>query len=105
MVEAKARVLQNGQFSLDRRRDDRDRHLVGLGRQLREHVARVVAEPLGRLALAPSGANGDRAADLEDHVGNGNAQARKQLVEHRHALGALAVCLAHVDVEQRRAAL
>ena len=79
---------------------DRDRHLVRLRRELREHVARVVAEPLGRLAVG-LGRERNRAADLQDHVGNRIAQAGKQFVEHRHALGALAVRLAHMDVQER----
>ncbi|MNQ98846.1 hypothetical protein D3C85_1145590 [compost metagenome] len=38
---------------------------------------------------------------MQDHVGNRVAQAGKQFVEHRKALGALAVFLAHMDVQER----
>ena len=49
------------------------------------------------------GREGDRAADLDDHVRHGLAHAGDQLVEHGQALGALAVELAHVQVQRRGA--
>ena len=49
------------------------------------------------------GREGDRAADLDDHVRHGLAHAGDQLVELGQALGALAVELAHVQVQHRGA--
>ena len=51
---------------------------------------------LGAVGL---GREGDRAADLDDHVRHGLAHAGDQLVELGQALGALAVELAHVQVQ------
>ena len=77
---------------------DGDRHLVGLGAQLGQHVARVVVQPLGVGALA-FGGEGDRAADLQHHLRHRGAQAIQQFVEHRQALAALAVGLAAMHVQ------
>ena len=52
----------------------------GFGVQFREHVTRVVVQPLGLLALA-LGREGDRAADLDDHLGHGFLEASDQVVE------------------------
>jgi hypothetical protein len=49
------------------------------------------------------GGEGDGAADLDDHVGDGVAHAGDELVELGQALAALAVELAHVQVEHRGA--
>ena len=46
------------------------------------------ARPVGALAF---GGEGDRAADLQQHVRHRAAQALQQFVEHRQALAALAV--------------
>jgi hypothetical protein len=53
------------------------------------------------LALAPSirARERDRAADLDDHVGDGLAHAGDQLVEFGEALGAFAVEFAYVQVQ------
>jgi hypothetical protein len=77
---------------------DGHRHLVGLRVQLGQHVARVVGQPLGGCAVALGG-EGDRAADLDDHLGHGLAHAADQLVEHRQALAAAAVEFAHMQVQ------
>jgi hypothetical protein len=77
---------------------DRHRHLVGRRGQVGEHVARVVGQPLGGLALVFRGER-DRAAHLDDHVGHRRAHAGNQLVELGQPLGALAVQLAHVQVQ------
>ncbi|MCY1444102.1 hypothetical protein D9M71_605520 [compost metagenome] len=61
-------------------------------------MAGVVGQPLGRLALVFRG-EGDRAADLDDHVRHRLAHAGDQLVELGQALGALAVQFAHVQVQ------
>ena len=45
------------------------------------------------------GREGDRAADLDDHVRHGLAHAGDQLVELGQALAALAVEFAHVQVQ------
>ena len=74
----------------------------GRGCELGEHVARVVAQPLGRLALAFRRER-DRAADLDDQFGHACADAGDQFVELRQALAALAVELAHVQVQHGRA--
>jgi len=42
---------------------------------------------------------GDRTADLQDHVRHGHLQLAQQLVELREPLGPLAVFLAHVQVQ------
>ncbi|EDS99882.1 hypothetical protein BamIOP4010DRAFT_6597 [Burkholderia ambifaria IOP40-10] len=81
---------------------DRDRHLVGLRRQLGEHVAGVVGQPFRVGALAFRRER-DRAADLQDHVRHGLAQPAEQLVEFRQPLAALAVEFAHMHVQHRRA--
>jgi hypothetical protein len=72
--------------------------LVRLRIELGQHVARVVGQPLG-LGAVGLGREGDRAADLDDHVRHGLAHAGDQLVELGQALGALAVELAHVQVQ------
>jgi hypothetical protein len=77
---------------------DGDRDLVGHGVELGQHVARVVRQPLGGLALALGG-EGDGAADLDDHLRHGLAHARDQLVELGQPLAALAVQLAHMQVQ------
>jgi hypothetical protein len=64
--------------------------------------SRVVGQPLGRGAVGLGG-EGDRAADLDDHVGHGLAHAGDQLVELRQALAALAVEFPHVQVQDRGA--
>ena len=74
----------------------------GFGVELGQHVARVVGQPLGVGAFG-LGREGDRAADLDDHVRHGLAHAGDQLVELGQALGALAVELAHVQVQHRGA--
>ena len=54
-----------------------DGHRDGLRRwrHFREHVTRVVVQPLGLGAVA-LGREGDRAADLDDHLGHGFLEAR-----------------------------
>ena len=47
----------------------------GAGRYFREHVTRVVVQPLGLGAIA-LGREGDRAADLDDHLGARFLEAR-----------------------------
>ncbi|MNK97264.1 hypothetical protein D3C87_1175850 [compost metagenome] len=79
---------------------DRNRHLIGLGRELGKHVPCIVREPFGDIAIIFRG-EGDRAADLDDHVRHGFAHAGDQLVEHGQTLGALAVQLAHMQVQHR----
>jgi len=76
---------------------DCDRHLVGLRVELGQHVERVVVQPLGVGAFA-FGSERDRAADLQKHAGHCIAQPRQDLVEHRQALAAFAIGLAHVHV-------
>ncbi|MND82664.1 hypothetical protein D3C80_745040 [compost metagenome] len=77
---------------------DGDRDLIRLRGQLGQHVAGVIGEPLGRLAL-PFRREGDGAADLDDHVGHRLAHPGDQLVELGQPLGAGAVQLAHVQVQ------
>ncbi len=48
-------------------------------RQFREHVTRVVVQPLGLVAVA-LGREGDRAADLDDHFGHGFLEALEQVL-------------------------
>jgi hypothetical protein len=59
---------------------------------------RVSSDSHGHLAVG-LGREADRAADLDDHVGHGLAHAGDQLVELGQALAALAVVLAHVQVQ------
>ncbi|MNQ78578.1 hypothetical protein D3C85_934930 [compost metagenome] len=61
-------------------------------------MAGVVAQPFGDFAVAFRG-EGDGAADLQDHLRAGLADAGHQLVGERQALGALAVGFATVHVE------
>ncbi len=79
-------------------RIDRDRHLIRLGVEFGQHVAGVVLQPLGGGAVG-LGREGDRAADLDDHVRHRLAHAGDQFIEHGQALGALAVQLAHMQVQ------
>jgi hypothetical protein len=51
------------------------------------------------------GREGDRAADLDDHVRHRGAHAGDQLVELGQALAALAVELAHMQVQHVAPAL
>ncbi|MNP42990.1 hypothetical protein D3C76_1367850 [compost metagenome] len=65
-------------------------------------MAGVVGQPLGRFAVAFRG-EGNRAADLDDHVRHGFAHTGDQLVELGQALGALAVQFTHMQVQDRGA--
>jgi hypothetical protein len=103
----KFRPLHRGAGDVIRSHQLHDVHLVGVdgdGDLVRrrvhsgQQVPGLVVEPLGRLALVLRGER-DRAADLQDHLGDRLAQSADQLVELGHALGALAVELAHVDVQ------
>ena len=76
----------------------RHRDLIGLGVELGQHVAGVVAQPLGGSAFRLR-RKADRAAHLDHHLGHGLAHAGDQLVELGQALAALAVELAHVQVQ------
>ena len=55
---------------------DGDRHLIGLGAELGQHVARVVGEPLGCGAIGLGGKR-NRTTDLDDHLRPG--QERRYL--------------------------
>ncbi|SPA31811.1 conserved hypothetical protein [Cupriavidus taiwanensis] len=77
---------------------DRHGHLVRLRLQLGQHMAGVVRQPLGLLAVILRRER-DRAADLDDHVRHRGAHAGDQFVELGQALGALAVEFAHVQVQ------
>ncbi|MCY1523477.1 hypothetical protein D9M68_583760 [compost metagenome] len=77
---------------------DGHRDLVGPGRELGQHVARVVAEPLGGGTVV-LGREADGAAHLDDHLGHARTHAGDQFVEHRQALAALAVGFAHMQVQ------
>ncbi|MNT25123.1 hypothetical protein D3C72_1606280 [compost metagenome] len=79
-------------------RVDRNGDLVWPGIELRQHVARIVVEPLCRRPFTLR-REGNRAADLQDHFRHGFAQPAQQLVEHGQPLRALAVGLAHVHVQ------
>ncbi|MNQ93791.1 hypothetical protein D3C85_1092730 [compost metagenome] len=90
------RVLQGGArqvFRVEQLHDvhlggvDGDRDLIRLRRQLGQHVAGVVRQPLGRLPLAFR-REGDGAADLDDHVRHRLAHPGDQFVELGQALGA-----------------
>src|SRR5262249_59499446 len=48
--------------------------------ELGEHVSRVVVQPRG-LLVVPLGREGDRAADLEDHLGYGFLEEAEEVVE------------------------
>ena len=76
----------------------------GCGIELGQHVPGVVGEPL-RVRAFTFGGEGDRSADLQDHVRHRLAQSGEQLVELRQPLGALAVELADVDVQHGGAGL
>src|SRR4029450_3960838 len=65
-------------------------------------VARVVGQPL-RVGALTLGGKRNRPADLDDHVGNGVAHTSDQLIELGQPLAALAVGLAHMQVQHRRA--
>ena len=69
---------------------DRDRHLIGFGVEFGQHVARIVAQPF-RLSAFAFWCERDRAADLQQHVRHGRAQAVEHLVKGAYSLGALAV--------------
>ena len=61
-------------------------------------MAGVIRQPL-RLGALAFGSEGDRASNLEDHVGDPRADHSEQLVELGKALRPLAVELAHVEVK------
>ncbi|MDT4851138.1 hypothetical protein FQZ97_853090 [compost metagenome] len=61
-------------------------------------MARVVAQPF-RISALTLRREGDRTADLQQHVGDRLAQARQHLVEHRQSLAALAIRLAHMHMQ------
>ncbi|MNR21174.1 hypothetical protein D3C85_1380610 [compost metagenome] len=61
-------------------------------------MAGVVRQPLGRFTVAFRG-EGNRTADLDDHVRHGFTHTSDQLVELGQALGALAVQFTHVQVQ------
>ncbi|MDT4851550.1 hypothetical protein FQZ97_857340 [compost metagenome] len=81
---------------------DGDGHLIRGRSQLGQHVAGVVGQPLGDVAVGFRG-EGNRAADLEDHPRAGLTDTRQQFIELGQALGALAVFLTYVDVQDGRA--
>ena len=83
---------------------DGDRHLIRRRRQIRQKVARVVGQPLGRFALALR-RKGDRAADLQDHLGNRRAKALQHFVEQRQSLGARTVRFAAMDMQHSGAGI
>ncbi|MNE17651.1 hypothetical protein D3C80_1106390 [compost metagenome] len=58
----------------------------------------VVGEPLGDITIILRG-EGNRAADLDDHVRYRFAHAGDQLIELGQSLGALAIQLAHMQVK------
>ncbi|MOA02412.1 hypothetical protein D3C78_1218630 [compost metagenome] len=107
------RVGQGGAFQVFRIEQLHDVHLGGVDGdgdlirprgQFGQQVAGVVAQPQGAFAFAFRG-EGNRAADLDDHVRHGFTHAGDQLVELGQALGALAVQLAHVQVQHGGAGL
>ena len=63
---------------LHRTYDDRD--LIGFRIELRQHVPRVVAQPLRLFVLGVRGER-DRPTDLDDHLGYGLSQPRNLFVE------------------------
>ncbi|MNP16831.1 hypothetical protein D3C76_1092390 [compost metagenome] len=78
-----------------------DSHLIRLGFKHRQGVARIIAWPLGNTARFRC--EGDGAAHLQNHFRHRFTQAMQHFVEHRHALGALAVSLAYMHMQQRGA--
>ncbi|MCY1443102.1 hypothetical protein D9M71_595010 [compost metagenome] len=77
---------------------DGDGHLVRGRLDLGQHVAGVVAQPLGDVAFGFRG-EGDRATDLQDHVRAGFADAGDQFIGEGQTLGALAIGFATMHVE------
>jgi hypothetical protein len=67
-------------------------------------VARIVRQPQGGFAIAFR-REGNRTADLDDHVRHGFTHTGDQLVEFRQALGTLAVQFAHMQVQDCGAGL
>ena len=83
----------------------RHRHEFGLGIELRQHVARVVIEP-GGLGFRRVRREGDRSADLDDHVRDGFLHPPQQVVVvveigRSHAGGRVA----HVEMQNGRTGL
>ena len=71
--------------------------------QLREHVARVVVEPL-RLRVVALGRESDRTADLHDHLGDSLLEAPEQVVVVLDVRGKVpGVGVTHMYVQNRGA--
>ena len=96
---------QEGLGDVPQRRAGGDGHAIRLGRDLGQHVPGVVVEPLG-LGVFGMGREGDRAADLQDHLGNGRPQIGHEaivVVEVARSLARLGV--ADMDVQHRGAGI
>lgn len=80
---------------------DRDRDLVGLGVDRGQHVAGVIAQPLGLVVAL--GREGDRPAELQDHPGHGLAQPGDLGAVLVEVLGDVAgLGITYVHVQHRR---
>ena len=78
---------------------DGHRDALRLRVQLRQHVTRIVVQPLGLLAVA-LGRERDRAADLDDHLGHGFLDAFEQVVVVVEVRGQVpGRRIAHVEVQ------